>query len=268
MTTPATPSSPPPLALIACDVFEFELALATAGTRHIVETRLVEMGLHDHPDRMRIELQQIIASWEDREELAALALAYGLCGCGTATLRSARHRLVIPRAHDCRAVLLGDRAWFDERQAACPGCYYYTPGWNRARRVPGPQREAMMREDYATRFDPEDVDFLLETEREMWSPYDTAAYIDHGTANAAAEAAYTEECARHLGWTYERVRGDLAWLRDLVRGNWDADRFQLIEPGQQLIHLPNAAIMGVRQAITESNTNDQTEPQMDADERG
>lgn len=246
MNPPATESTPPALALIVCDVFEHELALATAGATHVVETSLVEMGLHDHPDRMRAVLQEIISGWENRDDISAIALVYGLCGCGTATLRSTRHRLVIPRAHDCRAVLLGNRSWFDERQAACPGCYYYTPGWNRARRVPGPQREAMVREDYARRFDPEDVDFLMESEREMWASYDTAAYIDHGTANTEAEAAYTEECARHLGWRHERVRGDLSWLRDLVWGNWDADRFQVIEPGHQLVHLPNASIMGTQ----------------------
>lgn len=234
---------PPALALIACDVFERELALATAGASHLVETRWLEMGLHDHPDKMRVKLQEIVTAWEQREDITAIALVYGLCGCGTARLVSQRHRLVIPRAHDCRAILLGDRAVFETRQDACPGCYYYTPGWNRSRRVPGPQRDEMVRADFVARFDPDDVDYLMESERAMWSEYNTAAFIDHGTPDAEAEAAYTEACAKHLGWRYERVRGDLAWLRDLVWGQWDAARFQIIEPGHRMMHSPDAAIM-------------------------
>ncbi len=242
---PSPSVHPPPLALIVCDVFEQELALATAGAEHIVARETLEMGLHDHPGRLRETLQQIIAGWERRTDISAIALVYGLCGCGTTDLRSACHRLVIPRAHDCRAVLLGDRALFDRRQAACPGCYYYTPGWNRARRVPGPAREEMLRADLSARFDPEDVDFLLESERAMWQSYDTAAYIDHGTPGTEDEAAFAGDCARHLGWNFERVRGDLGWLRDLVWGRWDADRFQIIEPGQRMVHRPDASIMGV-----------------------
>jgi hypothetical protein len=238
-----TPSAPPALALIVCDVFEQELALVTAGATHIVEQRVVEMGLHDRPDLMREVLQKIITDWECRTDIEAIALVYGLCGCGTSTLHSARHRLVIPRAHDCRAVLLGSRERFDQRQAACPGCYYYTPGWNRARRVPGPERDDMLRVDFAKKFDPEDIEFLMESEQSMWQHYDTAAYIDHATPGTAAEAAYTATCAEHLGWHYERVQGDLTWLRDLVWGRWDADRFQLIEAGHRMVHSPDAAIM-------------------------
>lgn len=241
---PITSQNPPPaLALLVCDVFEQELALAEAGAGHVVDRRMLEMGLHDRPDVMRVELQKVITEWESRQDIEAIALVYGLCGCGTTNLHSARHRLVIPRAHDCRAVLLGDREWFDQRQAACPGCYYYTPGWNRARRVPGPERETALREDLSQRFDPEDVDFLLESEFAMWASYDTAAYIDHGTPETERDAGYTAECAKHLGWNYERVQGNLAWLRDLVWGVWDSDRFQIIEPGHRLVHSPDAAIM-------------------------
>jgi hypothetical protein len=233
----------PRLALIVCDVFAKELALATAGAGHIVTTETLPIALHDHTDKMRADLQRVISAWETRDDIEAIALVYGLCGCGTTGLVSSRHRLVIPRAHDCRAVLLGDRALFEQRAAACPGCYYYSPGWNLARRVPGPEREEMLRADLLARFDPEDVDFLMESEAETWRAYDTAAYIDHGTEGSEAEAAYTETCARHLGWRYERVKGDISWLRDLVWGNWDDYRFQIIEPGQRMVHAPDERIM-------------------------
>jgi len=243
MSSAQPPQPPPSLGLIVCDVYEQELALATAGAGHIVAKEVLEMGLHDRPEILRTTLQKIITGWESRGDLEAIALVYGLCGCGTTPWLPAGHRLGGPRAHDCRAVLLGNRELFDQRQEACPGCYYYTPGWNRARRVPGPERDAMLRADLASRFDPEDVEFLLESDSSMWESYNTAAYIDHGTPDTEAEAAYTAACAQHLGWRYERVAGDLSWLRDLVWGNWDEHRFQLIEPGHCLVHSPDAAIM-------------------------
>jgi len=39
------------------------------------------------------------------------------------------------------------------------------------------------------------------------------------------------------------MQGDAVLLRDLLRGNWDAERFQIIEPGSKLAHSVDASIM-------------------------
>lgn len=237
------PSPPPPIALVICDVFNPELALVTPGATHIIEQRVFEIALHDRPEIMRVKLQQVVTELDQRDDIEAIVLVYGLCGCGTAGLHSQRHKLVIPRAHDCRTVFLGSKEEYARRQDACPGCYYYTPGWNLARRVPGPDRITMLKETLAERFDPEDVEFLIETEREMWLSYDTAAFIDMGTPEGPRESAYTRECARQLGWKYEHVIGDTALLHDLIWGPWDEERYQIIPPGQQIGHSPDNAII-------------------------
>lgn len=244
------PTQPPPIALVICDVFEKELALVMQGASHIVEQRIFEIALHDRPEVMRGILQQALTELDQRDDIEAIVLVYGLCGCGTAGLRAVRHQLVIPRAHDCRAVFLGSKEEFARRQEACPGCYYYTPGWNLARRVPGPDRVALLQQSLSEKFDPEDVEFLIESEREMWKSYDTAAFVDMGADTAGTEAAYTRECAQALGWNYEHIQGDPALLRDLLWGPWDDERYQIILPGQQLGHSPDAAIL--RAEITKS----------------
>ena len=233
----------PSIALIACEVFRSEIELLTTGAEHIVETRFYEIGLHDRPDEMRVRLQQEVAEMDRRDDIEAIVLAYGLCGCGTAGLRAARHPLVIPRAHDCITVFLGSKEVYAERQSACPGCYYYTPGWNRARRVPGPDRIAALREDFSKQFDPEDVEFLLENERGMWDHYGTSTFIDLGTSEAASEAVYTKQCADWLGWKFEHLKGDPALLHDLLWGPWDDERFQIVRPGCQLAHSATEAVM-------------------------
>jgi hypothetical protein len=234
---------PPAIALIACEVFLTEVDLLAAGAEHIVEKRFYEIGLHDRPDEMRMRLQQEVMEMDRRDDIEAVVLAYGLCGCGTAGLRAGRHPLVIPRAHDCITVFLGSKELYAERQSACPGCYYYTPGWNRARRVPGPDRIAALREDFSKKFDTEDVEFLLENERGMWEHHDTSTFIDLGTHEGAAEAAYTKQCADWLGWKFEHLQGDPSLLRDLLWGPWDEGRFQIIRPGYRLGHSATEAVM-------------------------
>ena len=246
MTQPAkssTDSQRPRLALLACGVFEQEIALHGRGATHIAETRFFEIGLHDRPDRLRATLQEHLDAVDARSDIEAVVLAYGLCGRGTAGLRPSRHKLVIPRAHDCIAVFMGSKEAYAEHQRRCPTCYYYTPGWNRERRVPGPQRLSRLQAELAKKFDPDDVEFLLETERGQWAMHDTAAYLDLGTADAQAEADYARKCADWLGWKFEHLRGDPSLLRDLLWGNWDAGRFQIIEPGRQLGHSPDEFIL-------------------------
>jgi hypothetical protein len=154
-----------------------------------------------------------------------------------------RHKLVIPRAHDCITVFMGSKEAYAEHHRRCPTCYYYTPGWNRARRVPGPERLQSLRAELAAKFDPEDVEFLIQTERDQWAMHDTATYLDLGTDDARAEAEYARNCAGWLGWKFEHLRGDPALLKDLLWGNWDDKRFQMIEPGMQLGHAPDDSIL-------------------------
>jgi hypothetical protein len=236
--------SPPRFGLLACKVFEREIALLAAGARHIVETRWFEMGLHDRPDEMRAILQEGLDRMDARDDIEVVALAYGLCGLGTAGLRPQRHRLIIPRAHDCITVFMGAKERYAAHQRACPSCYYYTPGWNRNRRVPGPEKLAALRVELLERFDPEDVDYLIDTEREQWALHDTVVYLDLGTDDAESEAEYAQRCAQWLGWKFQRMGGDPGLLRDLLWGRWgDADRFQVIEPGEALGHSPDEKVM-------------------------
>jgi hypothetical protein len=233
----------PRCALLACSVFEREIELHARGANHIAETRFFEMGLHDRPAQLRATLQENLDAVDARTDIEAVVLAYGLCGRGTAELRPLRHKLVIPRAHDCITVFLGSKETYAEHQQRCPTCYFYTPGWNRGRRVPGPEQVAARHAEYAQKFEPEEVEFLLETERGQWALNDTATYVDLGTEDAEAEAAYAKQCAGWLGWKFERLHGNPSLLRDLLWGNWDPERFQIVEPGMQLKHAPDDTIL-------------------------
>lgn len=236
---------PPNIALIACEVFLDELEMITEGLSHIVVRHHLEIALHDRPDEMRTALQTLIDEADARNDIDAIVLAYGLCGCGTADLHAEQHPLVIPRAHDCITVLLGSKELYAERQASCLGCHHYSPGWNRARRVPGPERLEIMMKDYSDRFGPDDAEFLLESERDFWKNYHTATFIDLGTPGSSSEAEYARHCADWLGWKFEHLKGDPTLLRDLLTGPWDDQRFLVVPPGGCIAHSPDSQVMKV-----------------------
>lgn len=233
----------PKIALLACSVFEREIEMLAEGSPHLVETRFYEIALHDRPDLLRANLQAEIDEVDARDDIDAIVLAYGLCGLGTAGLRATHHPLVFPRAHDCITVFLGSKEAYSGHQKRCPTCYYYTPGWNRARRVPGPDRVVAMKKELSQKFDEDDVEFLIESEQATWAMHDTATYIDLGTDDAKPEAEYAQQCADSLGWKFEHIHGDSNLLRDLLWGNWDDERFQTIAPGSMLGHSPDDKVM-------------------------
>jgi len=230
------------LALIACDVFEEELASHLPAEPIFVAKILLEMGLHDRPDVLRQRLQHEIDALDAHDSLDAIVLAYALCGRGTHGLRAGRHRLVIPRGHDCITVFLGSKERFACEQAACPDSYYFTPGWMRGGRTPGPRRLEALRAEFSKQFDPEDVEFLLEQERENWAQHSRAVFTDLGTPSAEGKAAEAETTAGELGWKFDRQRGDPSLFRDLLSGKWDVDRFQIVEPGETLTHAADERI--------------------------
>ena len=50
--------------------------------------------------------------------------------------------------------------------------------------MPGPEKIEASRKALASKFDEEDVEYLLATEREQWAMHNTATYLDLGTSDA------------------------------------------------------------------------------------
>ncbi|MFT3870741.1 MAG: DUF1638 domain-containing protein [Nibricoccus sp.] len=232
----------PNIGLLYCSVFEDEIALLAKDALHVKLRQRFDIGLHDRPAAMRETLQSAVDKVDEHDNIEAIVLVYGLCGLGTAGLRAGRHKLVIARAHDCMTLFMGSKERYADIQAATPDSYFYTPGWNRARRVPGQERLAALREELSKKYDADTVDYLVEAERELWAKHGHAIYLELGTSSAEAEAEYAQRCADGLGWSFERISGDPALMRDLLWGRWDAKRFQIVEPGDSLQHSVDASI--------------------------
>jgi hypothetical protein len=220
------------LAVITCDVLRDEIDSLAAGMGHVVCIHRLQQGLHNDPPELRSQLQQAIDHVEVSIPANAIALGYGLCSRGTEAITTRRCTLVLPRAHDCITLLLGDRHRYADYVAQNPGTYWYSPGWNRCHTPPGPQRHEKLLREYQAKYDPDDVQFLMDAEQHWFKTYNRATYVDLDIAVTEQDLQFTRDCARWLGWQFDRQHGDPSLLRDLLDGNWDNDRFLVLQPGQ------------------------------------
>jgi hypothetical protein len=222
----------PRVAIVTCGVLEEEIRHLAHDLEHVVHLEVLEQGLHNEPDRLRVTLQDAIGRVEAGTDAEVIVLGYGLCGRGTEGVRTDRSRLVIPRAHDCITLLLGCRQRYAEYVAEQPGTYWYSPGWIRCHVAPGEERYRLLRRYYVEKYGEDNADYLMEQEQVWFDQYDNAAFVDLGVGDIDGGVRFTRECADWLGWRFDRQCGDPDLLRTLLTGPWPDDRFVTLEPGR------------------------------------
>lgn len=215
----------------------------------------LEQGLHREPERLnRLIKEEIAAAESAGEKLDAILLGYGICSQGTIGVSSDRYPIVIARAHDCITVFLGSKERYLEEFSRAPGTYWYTPGFMSGTIQPGMSEKYAgvyhefeeSYEKYLDKFgDPELAKYIIDSQEQAWiKNYSRGAYVDSGLPGGQAVRDKAIKYCKLRNWEFEEVRGDLGLLLDLVSGNWDSERFLVIEPGSSLV------IGGVRDVIT------------------
>jgi hypothetical protein len=230
-----TDNDRPKTAIILCEVLEMEIEHFASDSDCIVRIEKLEQGLHNEPLRLRAEVQEAVDRIERDTQAEVIVLGYGLCSRGTEGVRCQRCRLVVPRAHDCITLLLGDKQRYAEYVSKHPGTYWYSPGWIKHHLPPGPGRQEAMYREYCQKYGKDNAEFLMETERQWHENYDRATYVDVAGIGATDEdVAFTRECADWLAWNFDRQTGDPALLQALVHGPWDHERFVVVDPGRTI----------------------------------
>ncbi|MCG9895038.1 MAG: DUF1638 domain-containing protein [Fimbriimonadaceae bacterium] len=223
---------PPKRVLIFCRVMEDEVRAVVAGLPCPPILRPMPQGLHNDPAELRSELQKAVDLAESEESPDEILLGYGLCSRGIEGVRTRRARLIIPKTHDCIALLLGSRKRHREQIAQNPATYWYSVGWNRHHVPPGPKRHRGLKERYTELYGEDNAEYLMESETAWMQEYDRAAFIDTGVGPVEAEAEHTRSCAEWLGWRYDRLAGSLEMIARLLRGKWSSEEFLVLQPGQ------------------------------------
>lgn len=224
----------PRTVVITCAVLETEIEHFAEGLDHIIEIEKLPQGLHNEPDRLRRDVQAAIDKVEEETDAEAIVLGYGLCSRGTEGIRTRRAKLVIARAHDCITLLLGCKQRYADYVREAPGTYWYSPGWNRHHIAPGEKRYLVLKQAYVEKYGEDNAEFLMETEQHWFSTYDRATYVDLGPGATKEDIAFTKDCAKWLGWNFDRQAGDPGLMKALLNAEWDDERFLVLEPGQTL----------------------------------
>jgi hypothetical protein len=220
---------PLPVVFLACQVFQ-----------HLIETHLpaglaqsitfLDYGLHRIPRNLRNFVQEQIDQIEDP---SLVVLGYGLCGNGMDGIRSGKHILLIPRADDCIAILLGSYEAYQREFHSTPGTYYLSKGWLESGSNPLKEYQG-----YVERYGVEQADWLMD---EQYRNYKRLVFVAHNQDDLEHYRPQAQEVARFCQrWDmrYEEIIGSDDYTRQLIdiaaSLEQASDDFIVIPPGGEL----------------------------------
>jgi len=208
--------------LIACEVFRDEFEAVSAPS---LPRTYFPQGLHRTPGKMPAAIQDVLERIP--QDVTSVLLGYGLCSNGVVGVRSSLASLIMPRVHDCIALLLGSRERYEAEVTACPGTYYITPGWA----LYGTTSLSSYKNEYLPKYGEETARYIA---RELLKNYTRVALINHGVGDVEAARAHALEMAEIFNLSFVEIPGSLEYIHRLVHGPWDNDDFVLIEPGRTI----------------------------------
>ncbi len=240
------------LKLIACEILYREFCWAVARSPHRVDVEFLPKGLHDVGQvGMNARLREA-AGAVDPQLYDAVLMGYALCSNGLVGLKATTIPLVVPRAHDCITLFLGDKDRYLDYFQNHTGVYFKTSGWiERGEQLEqlGPdsfQARSGMNRSYAElveKYGEDNARFLAEQFAGMTHNYSKLTYIEMGIEPDGRFEEETRRQARERGWQFEKLAGDMGLIVDLVDGNWSDDRFLVVSPGQQIAPAFDARIV-------------------------
>ena len=232
------------LKMLCCKIIEREVSLLAASSRNVVDVTMIRQKLHDKPENLNRFLQSEIDAIEagshpysNQTEFDAILLGYALCSHTVVGLHTRRVPLVIPRAHDCVTLLMGDRHTYMAYYMQNAGTFYYWPGAAEQMDYYDEDRYRRSYAFYLNRYrgDERKARKAVDKEKSLFDRYGKITYIDWASLPFPE---YEEELRRDAAgrfWAFEKLDGRDTLLRDLLNGNWSEDRFLVIQPGQTAV---------------------------------
>jgi len=204
--------------ILACSVMEQEIRQFQNGK---AEFKFFDYGLHWTPENMAKALQKEIDQVTE-EAYDGIVLGYGLCSNGIVGIRARRHRVIVPRIHDCISLFLGSPESYRDQAVRHPGTYYLTPGWIEKGETPLSKFES-----YARSYGEETARWVLHEEMKN---YTRILLINTGVSHMEPYRNVARRNAEFLNVSFEELEGQSDLFRRLVCGPWD-ENFLVVERG-------------------------------------
>lgn len=218
-----------PVVVIACKVFQSLLEEHLPGG---LASRLqfLDYGLHRVPAKLTATVQDVI---DGVEEPSLIVLGYGLCGNGLNTIKAGPHTLLIPRADDCIAILLGSYKRYIHEFESEPGTYYLTKGWLES--GSDPLREY---HEYAEKYGAKEAQWIMDMQYQHYSRVVFVAHSDEDLKAYRPRALEVAEYCKRWDMAYEEILGSDIYIRRLVETAADLARadeeFVVVPPGGEI----------------------------------
>ncbi len=223
-----------PVVVIACRVLQDLLVrLLPSGLAGQVD--FMDYGLHRVPGKMTWTLQEAIDAIPDP---SLVVLGYGLCGNGLKGIRAGKHTLLLPRADDCIAILLGTHQAYTEQFEKEPGTYYLSKGWLES--GSHPHKEYL---ECLAKYGREDAEWILDQQYRNYSRLVLVAHSREDLDKYRPQALEVARFCARWGMRYEEVLGSDQYVRRLVEAAMAAQTqrfdlsnqdFVLIPPGGEI----------------------------------
>ena len=217
------------MVVIACKVFQ-NLLEAYLPDEVASNITFMDYGLHRVPSKLTWSVQDEVDRIEDP---SVIILGYGLCGNGLQGVKSRQHTLVIARADDCIAILLGSREAYLEEFENEPGTYYLTKGWLESGSDPLKEYN-----EYKEKYGEEDAEWLMDQQYQHYKRIVLVAHQQEDLEKYRSQAQAVAKFCERWGMRYEEKLGSDRYVARLVEvanslDTQDKD-FLIVPPGGEI----------------------------------
>ena len=196
--------------VIACGMLQREVEWVMAAHGLTYPVIWIEKGLHEYPERLKIELEKKVSEYDFKEYIMII---YGMCGYAVIGLQSEQAALIVPKFDDCIRMLMCCNQ--GECISTCADRFYFTQAWADSDKFIFNEFDQYI-EDYGE----EDGRAVAEM---MIAGYTGVDIIENGTYDSKALCEAIAPRAEAYNLDCRCVTGTLRVIEKVLLGGWDEE---------------------------------------------